>query len=50
MYMIINRRNKLEERVRMNKLKAKKKEKTIGAFDLCKYYDLKIYTEFLNVN
>lgn len=33
-------RNKLEERVRMNKLKAKKKEKSIGAFDLCKYMKL----------
>lgn len=33
-------RNKLEERVRINKTKAKKKEKTIGAFDLCKYMKL----------
>lgn len=30
-------RNKLEERVRKNKSKVKKKEKSIGAFDLCKY-------------
>lgn len=34
-------RNKLEERVKRNKLKAKKKEKSIGALDLCKYMNLK---------
>ncbi|KAJ6648260.1 Carcinine transporter [Pseudolycoriella hygida] len=43
-------RNKLEERVRRNKLKEKKKEKSIGALDLCKTPNMRLKTLLITLN
>ncbi|XP_037052541.1 carcinine transporter [Bradysia coprophila] len=43
-------RNKLEERVRLNKSKVKKKEKSIGAFDLCKTPNMRLKTMLITLN